>query len=259
MMTYVSALTPVRERLIWASFHCVIGTLLLLLTVAGYLWKQDVVRSESELRTYWAELRTGKPFQLNEATLAVYNSTSLTSERFIRLHENWVQWMAGFLYAPLRRTQDTDLLINGQNAECSERSQILKSIAEEFGYQCRFVGLGGHVVLEVAIDGDWQVADPEFGLTYPVSISRLAAESQQAAVIDALRSRNVNEEQIGNYLRILQSEDDNVRLPIGESISPRLKHMEDACNWLAWIIPIACYVSACGYFFSARTGSYQSE
>jgi hypothetical protein len=175
------------------------------------------------------------------------------------LNENWVQWIAGFLYVPLRRTQDADLLINGQNAECSERSQILKSIAEEFGFQCRFVGLGGHVVLEVAVDGDWQVADPEFGLTYPVNISRLAEESQESAVIDALRSHHVNDEQISNYLRILQSEEDNIRLPIGEPISPRLKLMEEACDWLAWIIPIACYLSACGYFISARTGSYPTE
>lgn len=259
MITHVSSLSPVRERLVWASFHCLVGTILLLLTIAGSVWKHTGKSAAAELNAYWSELRNGATFDLNKATLVVHQSTSHNSTRLIGWHENWVQWIAGFAYAPLRRTQNTDLLIAGQNAECSERAQILKTMAEEFGQQCRFVGLGGHVVLEVATESDWQVADPEFGLTFPVNTTRLADECQQSSIEQALRSRDVNEEQIANYVQIIQSQDDNVRLPIGESLSPRLKLAEEACAWLAWIIPIACYVSALGYFISARSGSLRPE
>lgn len=259
MITHVSSLHSIRERLVWASFHCLVGTVLLSLTVAGNLWKQSGKSAAAELNAYWSELRNGETFDLNKATMAVHLGTTHKSPRYIRWHENWVQWFAGLLYAPLRRTQNTDLLIAGKNAECSERAQILKTIAEEFGHQCRFVGLGGHVVLEVASENDWQVADPEFGLTFPVNVTQLADESQQLAIETALRSRDINEHQIADYVQIVQSQEDNVRLPIGEALSPRLKLIEDACGWLAWIIPIACYVSALGYFISARNGFPPSE
>lgn len=259
MITHISSFTSIRERLLWASFHCLFGTILLSLTVAGNIWKQSGRSAASELNAYWSELRKGESFDLHKATLAVHQGTTHNSTRYIRLHENWVQWFAGLLYEPLRRTQNTDLLIAGKNAECSERAQILKTIAEEFGHQCRFVGLGGHVVLEVSSESDWQVADPEFGLTFPVNVTQLANESQQPAIESALRSRDINEDQIADYVQIIQSQEDNVRLPIGEALSPRLKIIEDTCGWLAWIIPIACYVSALGYFLSARNGFPQSE
>lgn len=258
-MSSTSPLSPVREKLIIASFMGIIGTILLLLTVAGQFWQPDVMGGKSDLRRYWNELKNNRPFILDEATLAVYNGTKHESTRVIQFHENWVQWLASFAYHPLRRTQNTELLIEGQTAECSERAQILKTIAEDFGYSCRFVGLGGHVVLEVADDGDWRVADPEFGITFPVDVTRLASPLQEPAIVESLRSRGINDEQIANYLSILQSEEDNCRLPIGEAISPRLRMLEDACGWLAWIIPAAFYLSAIGYVLSARNGTPQLE
>lgn len=258
-MSSISSLGPVREKLIIASFMSIIATILLLLTVAGQFWQPDLGGGKSEIRRYWQDLRNGKPFTLDEATLAVYKGTKHESTRVIQFHENWVQWLASFAYEPLQRTQNTELLIEGQMAECSERAQILKTIAEDFGYSCRFVGLGGHVVLEVAEDGDWRVADPEFGITFPVDVTRLASPLQEPAIVESLRSRGVNDEQIANYLSILQSQEDNCRLPIGESISPRLKMLEDGCGWLAWIIPAAFYLSAIGYVLSARHGIPQVE
>lgn len=244
-----------RERLIWASFHCIVGSLLFTLTLCGYLLKNSMICANPELRSYMAHLEAGRPFDLEEATLAVYNGTSHTTPRFIQVHENWVQWIGGKIHAPLRRTQHTALLINGQIAECSERAQILKTIAEKHGHLCRFVGLGGHVVLEVAMDHVWHVADPEFGLTFPVSITKLSDQNREASIIEALRRRNIHEEQISNYLHILQSEKDNTRLRIGEAISPRLELIENISGWLTWLIPLACYISALGYFISARSGT----
>lgn len=252
-------LTPIRERLIWASFHCIVGSFLFTLTLCGYLLKNSTICGTPELRTYLARLEAGQPFDLEEATLAVYRGTSHTTPRFIQVHENWVQWLGGKIYAPLRRTQNTALLINGQIAECSERAQILKAIAEKYGYLCRFVGLGGHVVLEVAMDHDWHVADPEFGLTFPVSVTNLADQNQEPSIIEALRSRSIHEKQISNYLRILQSEEDNNRLRIGEAISPRLELIEEISGWLTWLIPLACFISALGYFISARGGNCSAE
>lgn len=247
-----SALAPIRERLVWASFYLFLGTFLLTMTLVSHLQRNQSLLKENPLADYRLQLQTGKPFDLHEATEKIFLGTQHESVRRIKFHENWVQWLAACAYEPLQRTQNTDLLIDGQIAECSERSQILKTIAEECGYPCRFVGLGGHVVVEVAIENDWRVADPEFGITFSCNAYNLVQKNQQASVEVALISRGVPDEQIENYVNILQSEEDNVTLPIGEPLSPRLKIAEEACLWLSWLLPFASYWSAFSCFLSAR-------
>jgi len=252
MILQNSSSAPIRERLVWASFYLFLGTFLLTMTLMSHLQRNQSLLKENPLADYRLQLQSGKTFDLQEATEKVFYGTQHESVRRIRFHENWVQWLAGFAYEPLQRTQNTDLLIDGQFAECSERSQILKTIVEECGYPCRFIGLGGHVVVEVAIDNDWCVADPEFGITFSSNAYKLQQKSQQASVEVALSLRGVSEEQIEDYVRILQSEEDNVTLPIGEPLSPRLKVLEEVCMWLSWLLPFASYWSALSCFVSAR-------
>jgi hypothetical protein len=252
MILQISAMATVRERLVWASLHLFLGTFLLTMTWGSHLQRNQSLFKDNPLADYRFQLQAGKPFDLQEATEKIFLGTQHESVRRITFHENWVQWLAGFAYEPLQRTQNTDLLIDGQIAECSERSQILKTLAEECGYPCRFVGLGGHVVVEVAMEHDWCVADPEFGLTFSSNAYTLSQKSQQALIEVALSSRGVSDEQIENYLRILQSEEDNTTLTIGEPLSPRLKLAEEVCMWLSWLLPMACYGAALSCFMSAR-------
>lgn len=214
--------------------------------------RHDSVKAKSPVRAYWEELRNGKTFELSEAAYIVFSATTHDSPRYVSFHENWVQWLLSRVYKPLRRTQDTELLIDGGRAECSERSQILKSIAEDCGYRCRFVGLGGHVVLEVEMDCRWYVADPEFGIAFPFDVEQLCKESHSDFVRQALRPRALPEAQIDDYLLILHSTDDNRHLPIGEPISPRLHTIEQVCQWLAWLIPLAFLFSSIGFFLGIR-------
>jgi hypothetical protein len=248
----INKTSEIRRRLFLAAIHCGIGTLLLLLTFAGQLWRHDSVQEESPVRKYWEELRIGKAFELSEASYMVFSSTTHDSPRYLSFHENWVQWLLSRVYKPLRRTQDTALLIDGGRAECSERSQILKSIAEDCGYRCRFVGLGGHVVLEVEMDSQWYVADPEFGLAFPFDAEQLCQKSHTDYLRHALKTRAVSDAHVDDYLLILQSTDNNRRLPIGEPISPRLHSIEQACQWLAWIIPLAFLFSSFGFLLGLR-------
>ncbi len=103
-------------------------------------------------------------FELSDATTRVYQGIVHQEPRYVAPGENWLQAALGLIYGPIKKTQDTNRLLAGGIANCSERSQILKTIAESAGYQCRFVGLQGHVVLEV-LDGDrWRMADPDYGV-----------------------------------------------------------------------------------------------
>jgi hypothetical protein len=178
-----------------------------------------------------------EPFELLEATTRVYQGIVHQEPRYIASGENWLQAVLGLIYGPIKRTQDTNRLLAGGIANCSAPSQILKTIAESAGYQCRFVGLQGHVVLEV-LDGDrWRMADPDYGVVFDLGVDSLALFPQQPVVVAALASRGHQGQTIARYLELLQSTSDNQSLPVGSPLSPRLYKIEQACAWLIWILP----------------------
>lgn len=257
MMTSLSLLFPLRHQLVWAMIFFCLGSVLSFVNLLEKYQQSSNPAGLSGITEYWEELKGGKTFRLAEATDVVYKGTTHDRIRYIEFRENWVQWLVGSLYAPLRRTQDTNLLIRGGVAECSERSQILKTIAEDRGYRCRFVGLGGHVLLEVFIDNQWHVADPEFGLIFLRNASDLAEKKHEEEIRNALQARNIHHDQIEHYLAIVQSKEDNLRMSIGQSISPRLKVLEEICKWLSWFIPVACLVASFSYFLVMRPSRYQ--
>lgn len=192
----------------------------------------------------WRRVATSSPhfgqrerFDLERATHFVHDATSHSDDRRISVDENWLQWLGGKGYAPLAHVQLPSRLLAGQVANCSERSQILKALAEAAGCQCRFVGLGGHVVLEVCPNGDWLVADPSYDVVYSVGIERLQSAAGESEVRSKLSSAGHSPGVVISYLAILQSTNDNVVLPVGSPLSPRLYRAEIACAWLVWLIP----------------------
>ena len=182
------------------------------------------------------------PINLEQANAIVHQATIHSDKRRIAITENWLQWALGKLYPPLARTQNADRLLAVSLTECSERSQILKVLAESAGHRCRFVGLNGHVVLEVETDRGWQVADPDYAVVYPVGIESLQAPASTALIRDTLAAAGHAEPQIEQYLGIVQSAEDNTVLPIGGPLSPRLAAVEAWCERLALPLPLGMVV-----------------
>jgi hypothetical protein len=203
--------------------------------------RERALRDRDLLRRYLQELRAGQPFDLDEATRRVYRGTTHSVGRRVNLRENWLQRLLGQFYEPLSRTQDTERLIDGGFADCSERSQILKTIAEEAGCACRFIGLHGHVVLEVCLQGTWRIADADYGVTYPVGLAGLESAAGPLLVRGELAKNGYDAAAIDRYIELVHSVDDNVALPIGSPLSPRLWVLERCCNGLAWALPAACF------------------
>lgn len=192
---------------------------------------------------YVRSVATGdERFELADATTRVYLGIVHQEPRYIGPGENWLQAVAGIFYPPIKTTQDTDRLLAGGIANCSERSQILKTIAESAGYQCRFVGLQGHVVLEVLDGQHWRMADPDYGVVFDLDANSLASIDRQPVIATALRNRGHQDQTITRYLEILQTTNDNQTLPTGSPLSPRLYKVEQACNWLIWILPTSAIV-----------------
>jgi len=192
----------------------------------------------TSLRDYVRGIASGdEAFDLGTATTRVYQGIVHEEPRHVGLTENWLQAGLGLLYTPIKTTQDTDRLLAGGIANCSERSQILKTIAESAGYDCRFVGLEGHVVLEVYAGGRWRMADPDYGVVFDLGVDSMALLEQQPVVIAALASHGHSGQTVSTYLQILQSTEDNTWLAVGSPLSPRLHAIEQACAWLIWIMP----------------------
>lgn len=207
----------------------------------------------ASLKRYLDGIEAGNRFDLDEATSRVFHGTQHSDLRYIFLAENWLHALAGRLYAPLRHTQNTDRLVAGRLANCSERAQILKTAAEAAGRRCRFVGLQGHVVLEVWDQGNWRMADPDYGVTFPVGAKTLEKSECELLVRERLGEQGHPTGKIEAYLALLQSGSNNVFMPVGSSLSPRLLAVEVACQWFVWILPMVCLGGALASIALSRT------
>lgn len=230
----------------WGPVFMVIGTLSIavgcLLVALNIVGLQDRWRGNpatAGLRQYYGKIRGGAAFDLLEATRQVNQGIVHIEPRHISISENWLQYSLGLLHAPLKTTQDTERLLDGGIANCSERAQILKSIAEAAGIPSRFVGLDGHVVLEVLQDNQWRMADPDYGVAFEFSVPQLARLEATDLVVRRLQEQGHSADSIARYLVILQSADNNVTMPVGTAISPRLHAIEQFCFWSAWLFPFA--------------------
>ena len=205
---------------------------------------QRSVAPSAGLSAYFRQVQAGVSCDLLEATQRVYLGTRHTSGRHIHWSENWLHFLLGKVYHPFARTQSVERLVAGREGDCSERAAILKAIVEAGGYSCRFVGLSGHVVLEVNVDDQWWTSDPDYGVVYPFEAGQLAETSREAIVRSTLAVHAYPADTVNRYLDILQSTHDNVVLPVGMPLSPRLFVIEKACVWLAWLLPASCCLLA---------------
>lgn len=217
------------------------GSGLLALTLAGYrleTYPQPPDSDRAHALTWCIErTQTTGHLDLATAVLRIHEGTRHSNERRIRPTEDWLQWSLGVFYEPLSHTQDSTLLLKDGVTSCAERSQILKTMAEAAGLRCRFVGLQGHVVLEVHQDGAWRYADPDYGISFAKGVAELSQFESLPEVAQQLADRGCDGERIALYLHLLSTTEDNQTRPVGEPISPRLYWIEQACHSLRWQAP----------------------
>ena len=236
-----------------------VGIGLTVLAIGGRIWhalEDRHLPASAELIQFATSVQRGAPFDLGEANRAVYEGTTHSDNRRVTITESWLQWSLGKLYAPLSRTQNAYRLMAGALADCSERSQILRALVEASGHRCRFVGLDGHVVLEVETSGRWQVADPDYGVVYPVGIEALQQPAAVPLIRDTLASAGHQGPKVELYLDIVQSAENNVVLPIGSPLSPRLAVVEEWCDRLALPLPLS--MIALGLVLRRRTRRWRA-
>jgi len=190
-------------------------------------------------------------FDLENVNNTIFESIIHSDNRRIQIYENWLLWFGGKIYAPLGRTQTPHRIVAGEGGLCSEVSAVMNSVAKINGYRARLIGLNGHVVSEVLTDDGWRVADPDYGVTYPVSIEILESEEGSGLIKKRLQNRGYKDETIKWYIKLFQSSEDNTLTEVGAALSPRLYAIEKASEILKWVIPMVTIIF--GIIISKKT------
>lgn len=185
---------------------------------------------------------SGAGLTLRGATLYVHSITEHCMQRDLALWENWPQWLLGQFYSPLLRTQNPHWIVLGGRGDCSERAAVLQDLLSAQGIQSRFIGLGGHVVLEAQSQRGAWVLDPDYGVSMQTGIAQL----QERSLSDLepwLIEQGIDQAKSQQYASLLTSQEDNEVLEWNQPLSPRLKRVEHACELAIWLVPMICWLA----------------
>jgi hypothetical protein len=178
-----------------------------------------------DYQTRQAQLQGALEDVLCEANHYVHSITEHCQGRDLAPWENWEQWLMGQFYAPLMRTQNPRWIVYGGKGDCSERAAVLQDLLISQGIPSRFIGLGGHVVLEAQNEaGNW-ILDPDYGVVIKTGIDELEGQST-GELSGWLIQNGIAPPESNQYEQIVRSKHDNVRLDWNEPLSPRLKRLE---------------------------------
>lgn len=181
------------------------------------------------------------PISLRAATLYVHSITEHCQGRQLELWESWPQWLLGQFYSPLLRTQNPLWIVSGGRGDCSERSAVLQDLLACQGIPSRFVGLGGHVVLEAKSDEETWILDPDYGLSIQSGLEELLGQGE-GELAAWLVDQGIVPSKSLEYERMVRTVQDNVALGWNQPLSPRLKSIESLCELGVWVVPLLCWL-----------------
>ncbi len=190
--------------------------------------------------------RAGQPIDPHELTRLVASALDHGSPVPLRLHDNWLLWLGGMLVPDLRVSQSPLRLAAGGRGLCSDAVIVLNALAVRAGYDAKMFDLNGHVVSELRAHGSTWVADPDLGLVHAGSVADISAPERAAEMRRAVLAAGYDEGIAQACAASFTTALDNRPIPAGV-LSPRLWRVEQASEWLRWLLPVglvACAATA---------------
>lgn len=175
------------------------------------------------------------------ATVYVHRLTEHSSGRDLAIWENWTQWLVGQFYSPILRTQNPRWIVAGGRGDCSERSAVLQDLLGCHGIETRFVGLGGHVVLEARTEAGTWVLDPDYGISMDLGIEQLQQQPAGQVAAELIR-RGMTVPGSVQYEQLILTDFDNIPSDWNAPLSPRLKRLEEFCEIAFWLVPAVSWL-----------------
>ncbi len=116
-------------------------------------------------------------FDLEAMNALVHRAITYGDSPRLGFTDNPLLWLhAKRLAAPrLLAAKDPAIIAERGVGLCSDSVIVLNTLAKRAGLPTRAVGLVGHVVAEIQVDGRWRVADPSYGPVFDVSLAELTS------------------------------------------------------------------------------------
>jgi len=246
-----------------ARSRLIIGILLLAVNMTGFFLYtaikdtnehilDDHRRTISE-QEFWEQAYINKNEDLAKYTRRL---TALISNRIIYIDpkhakptffENYILWIYS-TYKNSYEWKNTRKAIRLGGGFCSQHALIFDNILKEQEIESRIIGLTGHVINEVLIDGEWEAYDPDYNVVFNKSIKELEADPKQVYAIYTKAGRPESEAR--HWQKVFGSKSNNENYRSAFHYTPLGYLIETLSFYLIWIFPSLLIFSA--YYFRTR-------
>ena len=234
----------------FASLLILFGVILIAFNIIGYFHYTEVSRDNRHLldtnleniseTAFW-----DNAYQKNNETLEEYlpRITGLISNRMLRIDstqtkptvfENWILW----LYSNKKGNyewSETSRAVRLGGGFCSQHAIVLNNLLRKQDIDSRILALQGHVVNEVLVNGEWNVYDSDYNITFDTTLQNL--ENNPSRVYQAYLNSDATEETAKNFEAAFATAEDNFRYKKTRSYREEKYYIEAASLYLVWIMP----------------------
>jgi hypothetical protein len=229
----------------------IIGTTLILFNVIGYFHYTTVSINDPHLEddfpttipeeVFWdnAYRRDNEPLEQYLQRLAelVSKRMLLIDGKYTKptIFENWILWIYSN-YKGYYEWSNTKKAVRLGGGYCSQHAIVFNNILREQKIQSRIIKLGGHVVNEVLINGEWKVYDSDYNVVFNASLKDLENDSIHVyrSYVDAGRP----EDEAKHWQKVFASDADNWHYKKTRTYAEEKYYIEGASLYLAWVIPV---------------------
>ncbi len=188
-------------------------------------------------------------YRENDEELKIYvqRLSKLISDRMLQIDpkynkptffENYILWFFS-KYLGYYEWRSTEKAVRLGGGFCSQHAIIFNNILMCQGMKSRILGLSGHVLNEVFLDGKWQVYDPTFGIPFGMSLKEL--ESDHEKVYQIYKEFGRPDAEARHWQKIFASDYDNWYYHAAENYAQRgylIYIVEKISFYFIWAIPI---------------------
>jgi hypothetical protein len=151
----------------------------------------------------------------------------------VPIYENWLLYLRygdkAYEYCDYRKGIERAIGL------CSQHAIIVVGLLESKGFNAKIVGLEGHVVATVLVNGKWWILDPDFGVVIPYSIKEI--ENNPIVISNFYLSRGYSVEIVGTLIKAYSIEGNTVvsvvdYIGMWECLFERISYI------LIWVVPL---------------------
>ena len=153
----------------------------------------------------------------------------------LNVFDNWLLWLAGFFYPPLRNTQDADLLWQRGAGKCDQASLLFTAKAKELGFDSRILGLDGHILAQAKAGNSTYIVDADMGQFWEHDYSKLKS-LDESQLLHQYENRGFAEPQAHHTVEIIRNS--HTQIYCDYPPAKTRYRFERLAKLLQWIFPI---------------------